>query len=218
MSRRNNLDRCDVCRMHASLCICALVPRFETRTRLVLLVHVREARKPTNTGQLAARCIARSTIGIVGDRARPLELPRVEDGELPMLLYPGDDAVPLTRDATKRIVLIVPDGNWRQASKMRRRIDGLASVPCVTLPDAGATQYRLRIERRDGGLATFEAIARAMGILEGAEIEAAMMTVFRIMVERTLWLRGVLRDDEVTGGIPAAAIARDPRGTEASRE
>ena len=48
MSRRDNVEaRCAVCRLNATLCICALVPRLRTRTRLVLLVHYREARKPS---------------------------------------------------------------------------------------------------------------------------------------------------------------------------
>jgi len=57
--------------MHATLCICELVPRLEARTRLSLLVHYREARKPTNTGLLAARCLreARSASSVIA-RAR----------------------------------------------------------------------------------------------------------------------------------------------------
>jgi DTW domain-containing protein YfiP len=208
--------------MHQTLCICALVPRLDTRTRLQLILHYREERKPTNTGQLAARCLQRSAISIVGDRAQPLTLAPVTDGEQAILLFPADDAVPITRFAASErpIVLIVPDGSWRQASKMRTRIPGLAAVPCVTLPDAGATSYRLRAEVKEGGLATFEAIARALGILEGdagPAIERAMMALFRVMVERTLWLRGALPDTEVTGGIPPAAIARNPRSTRATR-
>src|SRR5690606_22908305 len=99
MSRRTNTDRCAACRMHATLCVCALVPALAPRTRLTLLVHYREARKPTNTGQLAARCLARSTVAIVGDQARPLAPLRVEPGEQPLLLYPADDAVPLAHYA-----------------------------------------------------------------------------------------------------------------------
>lgn len=222
MSRRNNLERCATCRMHETLCICALVPRLATRTRLELIVHYREERKPTNTGQLAARCLQRSAISIVGDRERPLALAPVTDREQPVLLYPADDAVPITRFAAseRSIVLIVPDASWRQASKMRRRIPGLAAVPCVTLPEAGPTSYHLRAELREGGLATFEAIARALCILEGEagpQIEVAMLAVFRVMVERTLWLRGALADAGVTGSIPSAAIARNPRGTPARR-
>jgi DTW domain-containing protein YfiP len=206
--------------MHETLCICALVPRLETRTRVELIVHCREERKPTNTGQLASRCLPRSHISIVGDRERPFECVVVTAEEQAVLLFPADDAVPITQFAASErpIVLIVPDGTWRQASKMRKRIPGLAEVPCVTLPDSGPSNYRLRAEVHEGGLATFEAIARALCILEGdPQIEAAMLAVFQVMVERTLWLRGALRDDEVTGGIPAAAVERNPRSTRATR-
>ncbi len=208
--------------MHETLCICALVPRVETRTRLQLIVHCREEHKPTNTGQLAARCMHRSAISIVGDRERALALAPITDREQPLLLYPADDAVPITQFAASErpIVLIVPDGSWRQASKMRKRVPGLAAVPCVTLPDAGPTDYRLRSEPHAGGLATFEAIARALCILEGdagPAIEATMLALFRVMVERTLWLRGAIPDAQVSGGIPAAAVARNPRSTRATR-
>lgn len=222
MSRRNNLERCPTCRMHETLCICELVPRLETRTRLQLIVHCREETKPTNTGQLAARCLVHSAVSIVGDRARPLALAAATECEQPLLLFPAEDAVPITTFAASErpVVLIVPDGNWRQASKMRKRIPGLAAVPCVTLPEAGPSEYRLRAEVRQGGLSTFEAIARALGILEGEAgppIEAAMHAVFRVMVERTLWLRGALPDAGVTGSVPAAAIAQNPRSTRARR-
>ncbi len=216
MTRRYNKARCTDCKMQATLCICALVPRLQTRTRLTLLVHYREARKPTNTGQLAARCLERSAVEIVGQKDQLIERPRIGD-EVPLLMFPADDAVSIEAFAkgSQPIALFVPDGNWRQASKMRRRGPGLGDMQCVTLPDTGPTAYRLRAEPRAGGLATLEAIARALAILEGErgpEIESAMLAVFRVMVERTLWFRGRLRDSEVTGGIPPAAIANDPRG------
>jgi DTW domain-containing protein YfiP len=206
MSRRDHrAERCDACQLYRALCICALIPRLTTRARLALLVHYREARKPTTTGLLAARCVERSDVHIVGDRDRPLPASLVREGELPLLLYPAEDAAPIApfAAASQPIVLIVPDGNWRQAGKMRRRVPGLGAVTCVTLPESGGSSYRLRAEPKAGGLATLEAIARALGILEGdPAIEAAMLGVFRVMVERTLWLRGALPRDAVTGGIP----------------
>jgi DTW domain-containing protein YfiP len=218
MSRRDNVEaRCAGCQLHPTLCICALVPRLRTRTRLVVLVHYREARKPSNTGQLAARCVTRGNVEIFGRRGQVLEAPVVGDDELPLLLFPDDDAAPISLHAAseKPIALFVPDGNWHQASKVRRRVPGLGAIQCVTLPEAGPTEYRLRAEPREGGLATLEAVARALGILEGdagPQTERAMLEVFRVMVERTLWFRGKLRDHEVTGGIPEAALASDPRG------
>ena len=54
--------RCPDCRLHRSVCICALLPRIQTRTRLVLVLHQLEARKPTNTGLVAARCLTNSAV------------------------------------------------------------------------------------------------------------------------------------------------------------
>ncbi len=202
--------------MHTTLCICSLLPALATRTRLALLVHHREVTKPTNTGQLAARCVARSTVTVIGARDQPTVLPVVEPHEQALLLYPADDAVSIAEYATseKPVVLFVPDGSWRQAHKMRRRQPGLATLPCVTLPDQVPTDYRLRSEPLEGGLATLEAIARALRILEGdAGVETALLAVFKIIVDRTLGLRGQLGDAQVTGGLPEAARLANPRGT-----
>ena len=204
--------------MHLTLCICDRTPRLATRTRLALLLHHREVGKPTNTGRLAASCMPNSVVSVFGARDHVSRLPAVEPHEQPVLLYPADDAVPLAQ-YERPVVLFVPDGSWRQAHKMRRRIPGLAEIPCVTLPELSTTSYWLRSENREGGLATLEAIARALRILEpeGEAIEAAMLDVFRIMVDRTLWLRGQLSDEQVTGGLPQAARDANPRSTPARR-
>ena len=52
-------------------------------------------------------------------------------------------------------------------------------------------------------------MARALGILEGPEVRGAIEQLFRVMVERTLWSRGMLAVGEVTGGVPDAARLHD---------
>jgi DTW domain-containing protein YfiP len=156
---------------------------------------------------LAARCLASSVVVVDG----PVP-PSVRDGEGPMaLLFPSEGARELSK-ADGPLTLVVPDGTWRQARKMRTRTKGLAGLPCVTLPPGPTTTYQLRAERREHGLSTLEAIARAFGILEGPAIEDALLAIQRVMVDRTLWLRGVKRDDDVFGGVPEAARLHDPRG------
>jgi DTW domain-containing protein YfiP len=61
-----------------------------------------------------------------------------------------------------------------------------------------------------GRLATLEAVALALGILEGAAVADALMRVYRIMTERTLWTNGRISAAEVTGGIPAGVQSHDP--------
>lgn len=193
--------------------MCALIPHLSTRTRLVLVIHRFEDRKTTNTGRLATECLSNSEIWVRGHVDQPSDHFVPDPQTQPLLLFPSDESIPLTEfiGCSQPIALIVPDGTWRQASKVPQRVPSLAHVPRVSLPDAGpVTQYRLRHETRDGGLATIEAIARAFGLLEGPAVQAALERVFHIMVERTLWSRGELDADCVTGGIPEGAQRHDP--------
>ncbi len=214
MSRRDNVAaRCPRCRLHLSICVCALIPTLTTRTRLLLLIHRDEERKPTNTGRLAHLCLPNSEIVRRGDRGAPEPKLSWEPDSQPLLVFPHDDATPLATWASggAKVTLIVPDGTWRQAFKARKRVPGLRDVPCVSLPEGAPTLYRLRSERHEGGLATMEAIARALGVLEGAPIERALVALFRTMIERTLWVRGQLAAEDVTGGIPEGALRHNPR-------
>ncbi|HET6282533.1 MAG TPA: tRNA-uridine aminocarboxypropyltransferase [Polyangia bacterium] len=220
---RSGRLRCRQCRMHRSLCICGLLPSLQTRTRLVLVLHQLEARKTTNTGRLAARCLTNSRIVIRGrddDAARPGNrepgsTPALwAAGSQPLLLLPIEDATPLSQwtPSAAPITLIVPDGTWRQAIRTRKRIAGLAGVPCVTLPGTATSRYRLRHDAQPRRLATLEAIAIAMGILEGPSVQNALEQVFAVMVDRTLWTNGRLERGQVTGGIPEGARSHDPLG------
>jgi hypothetical protein len=41
-------------------------------------------------------------------------------------------------------------------------------------------------------------------------VRDALLHVWRMMVDRTLWTRGVLGPDDVYGGLPAGAQRHDP--------
>ena len=177
-------------------CICALIKPVATSTRVLIVMHDDEVKKPTNTGRLASLVLERSAIHVVGDGPRaPVTF---GDDEKPLLLFPSKDALAL-KDVVAAAAgvprtLVVPDGTWRQARKMPARVVGLAGIPCCILDDDAPTEYRLRNERRTGGLATLEAIARALRILEGprgAAVEEALLVPFRAMVARTLATRGL---------------------------
>jgi len=219
MSRRAKPHlRCDACRMHRSLCICALLPRIATRTRVLLVLHQLEIPKTTNTGVVAARCLTNSAVvyrgrAPAGVEAESLDATLARDGT-PVLLFPDASATPLPDwpVANRPTVLVVPDGTWAQAARARRREAALARLPCVSLPDTTVAVSRLRAASRPGRLATLEAVAIALGILEGPEVAEALMRVYRIMTERTLWTNGRLATAEVTGGIPPGVRSHDPLG------
>jgi DTW domain-containing protein YfiP len=204
MSRRDNAaSRCPRCQLLGALCVCALVPTppLVTRTRLVLFLHRDEARKPTNTGQLAAACVAASEVIVRGHEGQPSAPFVAAPGTRPVLLFPDDDAVPLAA-SDEPVTLIVPDGTWRQAARVRARVPGLRDLPCAVLPPGPPSRYQLRSEPRPGGLATLEAIARAFALLGDVEASAAMERVFAAAVERTLWSRGAITTAQLEFGLP----------------
>jgi DTW domain-containing protein YfiP len=127
-----------------------------------------------------------------------------------VLLYPTDDAVELTEQAiqglTRPITLIVPDGTWRQARKVAVREQALGSLLRVKLPPGPPSDYRLRYSPNEQRLCTFEAISRAIGLLEGAHFQGALDLLFLKKVERMMWSRGKLAPEQCTTGIPEAAF------------
>lgn len=206
--------RCVRCRMLGELCVCSFFPDppLQTLTRLVLFLHRDEDRKTTNTGRLAGECIAGSEVRVRGRRHQPCPTFAPAPGTRPLLLFPHDDAIPLERlpPSAGPFTLIVPDGTWGQARRVRSRVPGLGAVPSVALPEGERSIYRLRSASRQGGLSTIEAVARAFELLEGPHVREALERVFHAMVERTLWSRGRIDVAAVTSGIPAGLERHAP--------
>jgi len=147
---------------------------------------------------------------VIGERDKPIDYRQMLAGEMTNLfLFPTANAVPLSpefcRTLPRPIRLIVPDGNWGQAARVRGRLPPGAPITYVTLPAGPPTQYRLRREPRQmpAGLATLEAIARTLEIIEGPQVSEPLLDIFRVFVERTLWSRGKLPAHQVYGGIPS---------------
>lgn len=197
--------RCPQCRLARPACLCALLPRLETRTRIVLVLHQLEDRKTSNTGRLAVRCLPNSEVLIRGDRARAQAPGQISTGGAPtaaahrppvdwaalgdpVLLFPHADARPIEawRGNPRPVTLIVPDGTWGQGQRVRSRIAGLADVPCATVARDEPSRYRLRTTADPRRLSTLEAIAEALGVLEGAGPREALLRIFDVMVERSL--------------------------------
>lgn len=87
---------------------------------------------------------------------------------------------------------MIPDGNWRQASKVHYRVEDLKGVPRVTLPpDLSDRESLLRLETKENGMSTLEAIGHALGVLESLEVRDHLLAVYRLKKEAVLKGRGV---------------------------
>ena len=204
--------RCPGCEIRRALCFCDLIPRIELQTRLIVLMHASEEVLPTNSARLAVKALTNSELRVHGRKDDRMSTSGLSVAGRPsLLLYPSANAVELTPEFVSKLPgpanLLVPDSSWRQAQRFVRREPALLGIPHVTLPHGPPSEYRLRHQPNDKSLCTLEAIARALGLLESPEAQSRLENLLNIMVERTLWSRGMLPADQCTaGGIPRGAF------------
>ena len=194
--KRKTKDPCADCGLHKNLCICELIPSLTLKTKISLVIHKKELKRTTNTGRLAIKSLTNSELRIRGDEDRQaLDL---SDLLVPsyrtFLFFPSEEAIDLDRALVEQsplpIQLIVPDGNWRQASKVNTRHPELKDIPRVKISTANASTHHLRAEHSPEGMATLQAIAQALEIIEGAEAVAPLVRLYQAKLRNTLLGRG----------------------------
>ena len=180
---------CKRCLRPEAFCVCAALRPIATRTRVLLLQHPREWRLAICSAWLTRLALVNAELhrGFrFTEEARVKELASMPGAAL---LYPGDGATPAA-SLTGRPpdVLVVIDGTWPQAEKMLLANPFLAALPRVSVAAEQPSGYRdLRREPAPGCLSTIEAVACALGALEGdaARFEP-MCAAFLAMVDKQL--------------------------------
>jgi DTW domain-containing protein YfiP len=181
--------------MHVEFCFCDSIPTLDLKTRLTLVVHYKELLRPTNTGSLAVKALTNSEMLIRGEINKQIDLTHYLKPEYrPLLLYPAQNAVELTTEFINQdprpIHLIVPDGNWRQASKVHYRHHEIKDIPRVVLPGLKTQLPTMRKETEEYGMATLQAIACAFKLIENESVGKTLMDLYEIKLKKTLIARG----------------------------
>ena len=194
--KRKTKDPCPECFLHRDRCICHLLPVLNLKTRLCLVIHAKEIKRTTNTGRLAVKALSNSEMRVRGAQGAPLDLSDILSPEYrTVLFYPAEEAQELTSEFVaadpRPIQLIVPDGNWRQASKVHHRHQELNDIPRVKIGTPNLETRHMRVETIPEGMATLEAIAHAMGIIEGSVVKEKLLQFYQAKLEETLKGRGV---------------------------
>jgi DTW domain-containing protein len=173
--------RCRRCLLPGPGCVCALIPEVRTRTRILIIRHVLERWKPSNTARLAALALPACSIVDHGGAERALT--GIDDDDASAwLLYPG--AAPSRPPGAPR-TLVVLDGSWPQTRRMAQRLAALRGLPRLSLPPPSAGLDRLRRPPLAAGMATIEALARALELLEGPEVARPLDALFAEVVRRS---------------------------------
>ena len=218
-----DIKRCPRCSMRLSLCLCNLLKPLTLKTEIQIVMHHRETKLYSNSARLAHLMLKNSRVFIRGrEEGEPLTPLALEMGTEQfskaalsserenLVLFPSETSVELSdeivRSFKKPITLIVPDGSWRQAARIPKREPALQGLKHVKLPPGPPSNYRLRREHHPHYICTFEAISRALAILEGPQTARELDAIFEVMVERVLWSRSHIKPEQCKHPIPAEAL------------
>ncbi len=198
MTRKRKIgERCPTCNASPALCVCDAMPSISLRTKIALVIHHRELSRNSNTGLLALRALLNSQVRIRGASRESLDLTDLLTPEYrTFLFFPSADAVELdgalVAQDSRPIQLIVPDGTWRQARKILSRHAELKELPRVRISTPNHSTFQLRAQSRPERMATLQAVAQALGVIESRAVQAQLMKLYHLKIGRTLAGRGVL--------------------------
>lgn len=185
--------RCRNCGLYKDDCLCDEIRPLSLATQIILVVHYRELRMASNTGRLAHLLLTNSELHAYGRFDARNDI-TIDPTRRCFTLYPHPTSQVLDRELvesnSRPITLFVPDGSWRQSKGIIRRVPALVNSPFVVLPPGPPSAYQLRRQKHEGNLSTLEAVARALGIVEGKAVQAVLEHYFHLMMQREMALRG----------------------------
>ena len=187
---RNSNTHCLCCLLRREICICPILPTVPTRTEFLILRHISEAERPSNTGRLINLTMPNAQIISWGGSTRVALSPLDDE----MLKSPGTwllwpDGPDTKRDLMPPRRIVVLDATWRQARRLYHRTPTLWSLPRLVLPSPERLRNRLRDQHRADGMSTLEAVAAALAMIEGAKVAEPLEKLYDEVVRRTHVLR-----------------------------
>ncbi|MCF8780007.1 DTW domain-containing protein [Vibrio sp. IRLE0018] len=197
-ARGCNVIRCNYCHVAQQHCICGYQPDIESNIACMLIVSDNEVFKPSNTGRLIADTI-KETYVYQWNRTEPdsdmLRLLASNEYQ-PVVVFPADyvddpkrlleDLPGLARsqatEANRKWLFIFIDGSWREARKIFRRSDFLASLPVLSIHPEALSAYLMRRSDNEQHLSTVEVaslVLKQAGETQASRCLQSWFEVFR---------------------------------------
>ena len=153
-----------------------------TRTRFVLLMHPKEAKKEkAGTGRLTHLALSNSEIVVGTEFETNAPLSRLIDdpSNHVVLLYPGETAVNLSQEAAaspfppdRRLVVLVLDATWSCARKMLRLSPRLQRLPRIMFTPSAPSRFVIKQQLIAGCLSTLESVHEVLSALNRRRLDS----------------------------------------------
>lgn len=155
-----------------------------------VLMHRREYRRPTSTGRLIQRVMPGTRVHVHGE-GTPLSREALVRTDRTLWVLHPDGELPAAMAEAGRLQILVLDGSWSEAARMRRVVEPWGR--CIRLP-AGLppSRYGLRKSPAPGMYSTVEALGFLLETLGMAEAATQLRVQFELHVYAGLRSRGAV--------------------------
>lgn len=165
--RAGNREECYACYRAKKHCLCASIKPFSTRTRFVILMHTKEAKKQrTGTARLAKLCLKNAELLIGTDFTSDERVNSLlrDPAYSPFVLYPGPKAVnfktlgkELLPEGKIPLVFVV-DGTWECAQRLLYRSRNVRALPRLSFSRGYTSKFIIKKQPGEHCVSTIEAI------------------------------------------------------------
>ncbi|OOM05906.1 tRNA-uridine aminocarboxypropyltransferase [Clostridium saccharobutylicum] len=184
-------ESCNKCGLPTINCICNIVPKIETKTKIWILSTEREFSRPSNTARLLKLVNPESTELILWERTNApeklIEYINSEEYEIYILFPMENDDLSESKfeykSSEKIQAFIILDGTWKEARRILRKSDYLKNLPRVSLNPIHKSEYTLRRGASEGELCTIEAAIEVIGLNYELENAKLIKDVFDLFIK-----------------------------------
>lgn len=148
--------RCQYCGRAWAICCCDLVEVIQSHTKITVWQDQRETKNKKNTLLLAQQCLPNLAVC--------QQLP--DDLSNTGLLWPNAHSQALETSPERPARWLLLDGSWNQAKACYLANPRLQRLPSFHFAQPPSSQYHIRKRPHQDGLASIEAIAYLLSVVE----------------------------------------------------
>ncbi|WP_404340335.1 tRNA-uridine aminocarboxypropyltransferase [Pseudoalteromonas mariniglutinosa] len=182
-------QQCNHCGFSLKTCLCDAISIVNNRIKIIILRHPSEQKNSKNTAHLLTLGL-KSYALYNGESTHDFAVIDTLPIATTALLYPDEQAMLLDNDAIQTDFskaplthLVVIDGTWKKAYKIRQLTPSLANFRCLSFAQLPENKYSIRKAPRADSLSTLEAVAHSLYLLEQADVQP-LYTLLAALVDK----------------------------------
>ncbi len=174
-------QNCFKCFQPMNICLCSDIKAFDTRTRFVILMHPKEARKvKQGTGRITHLFLKNSELltGVDFTENERVNNIIADPAHYPVILYPGKDSIeigafrfPDSVPHSMKLLVFVIDASWTLAKKMLKLSNNLHVLPRIHIRPQEPSRYVIKKQPHESCLSTIESVCVLLQELNKRGIE-----------------------------------------------